>query len=104
MRFVLLIYSNQASWEALSPAERIELGQGHAALHESLTESGGLAIGAGLTCLGERERLRWAPTRQAVSACHGRTALSSPDARKPGRGTGQAGTRKDGAERRWQRS
>jgi len=48
MRFVLLIYSNQASWEALSEQERIALGNGHAALFDSLVESGELVTGAGL--------------------------------------------------------
>lgn len=67
MRFVLLIYSNQASWEALSPEERVELGQGHAALHESLAESGELAIGAGLAATAATRTVRVRGGRLSVT-------------------------------------
>ncbi|BAG17449.1 YciI family protein [Streptomyces griseus] len=40
MKYMLLIYSNPAVWEALSDEERAALGPEHAALIEELVESG----------------------------------------------------------------
>ncbi|GLU48706.1 YciI family protein [Nocardiopsis ansamitocini] len=40
MKYMLLIYSNPATWEALSPEERDRLGPEHAELIRELTESG----------------------------------------------------------------
>jgi hypothetical protein len=67
MRFVLLIYSNEASWEALSPEERAALGQGHATLHDSLQESGELAFGAGLAATEATRTVRVRSGRLSVT-------------------------------------
>lgn len=51
MRYMILIYSNPAFlevWEGLSDDQRMELGQGHAALTEALAESGELIVSEGL--------------------------------------------------------
>lgn len=51
MRYLILIYSNEASrqaWERLSDEQRWELGTGHQALRELLAESGELVASEGL--------------------------------------------------------
>lgn len=52
MRFMLLIWNNPANWEALSPAEREQLGgqaaNEFAALDAALIDSGELVVSAGL--------------------------------------------------------
>ena len=52
MKFMLLIWSNPENWDALSPAEREELGgqalDEHAALDAALIDSGELVVSAGL--------------------------------------------------------
>ena len=40
MKYMLLIYSNTATWEALSEEQHREMAREHAALVEELTESG----------------------------------------------------------------
>ena len=40
MKYVLLIYSSSATWEALSQEERVQMGRDHAALYRELVESG----------------------------------------------------------------
>ncbi len=49
MKYMLLIYSNPVSWAALSQEQRIALGQGHAALHQSLVDSGHHIVSEGLS-------------------------------------------------------
>ena len=40
MKYLLMIYSSPATWNALSPAERAVFERDHAALHEQLMASG----------------------------------------------------------------
>jgi hypothetical protein len=40
VRYMLLIYSSPATWNAMSPGEREQFTTQHAALHEQLLESG----------------------------------------------------------------
>lgn len=48
MRYMLLIYSNAESWDALSEAERDQLGRDHVELYRELSESGQLVSSAAL--------------------------------------------------------
>jgi hypothetical protein len=51
VKYLILVYSNPAFrelWEGLSDAQRMELGQGHAALNEALAASGELIVAEGL--------------------------------------------------------
>lgn len=49
MKYMLLIYSNPDSWAALSLEQRIAVGRGHAALHQSLVDSGHHVVSEGLS-------------------------------------------------------
>lgn len=48
MKYVILIYSNPESWNALSPEQQEAVGQGHADLAAELTASGQYLTGTGL--------------------------------------------------------
>jgi len=51
VKYLILIHTNPESlkiWEGLSDAQRMELGRGHMALTEALTESGELIVSEGL--------------------------------------------------------
>lgn len=69
MRYVLLIYSNDESWAALSEEDRRELGRGHATLRNELIASGQMAGGQGLSdeALSKTVRVR----KSVVSATDG---------------------------------
>ncbi len=48
MKYMLLIYSSPATWDAMSNDEREQLGRDHAALYRELVESGEWVDGNGL--------------------------------------------------------
>jgi hypothetical protein len=48
VRYMLLIYSNAASWDAMTDVERLDLSRGHRDLVAALQDSGELVHGAGL--------------------------------------------------------
>jgi hypothetical protein len=48
VRYMLLIYSNAESWDAMSDDDRLDLSRAHARLTESLQAAGEFVHGAGL--------------------------------------------------------
>ncbi|WP_068280664.1 YciI family protein [Aldersonia kunmingensis] len=48
MQYLLLIYSNPDSWNALTDDQQRAVGEGHAQVYAELTSSGQLISGAGL--------------------------------------------------------
>jgi len=48
VKYLILIYSNDAAWSALSDEQRASVGAGHAALTEQLADSGELIVSHGL--------------------------------------------------------
>jgi hypothetical protein len=48
VKYLILIHSNAAAWDALSDEQRIAVGAGHTALTEELADSGELIVSHGL--------------------------------------------------------
>jgi len=48
VKYLILIYSNEAAWSALSDEQRASVGPRHAALTEELADSGELIVSHGL--------------------------------------------------------
>src|SRR2546430_769339 len=58
VKYMLLIISNDDSWAALSHAERVQLGDDHAALAKELTESGVLVHSGALSDMANTRTVR----------------------------------------------
>jgi hypothetical protein len=48
VKYLILIYSNEAAWSALSDEQRASVGAGHTALTEEFADSGELIVSHGL--------------------------------------------------------